>query len=164
MVWNRNFFNNSTRTFLFKLHNNILGYNAAVSHFVRGHSSNCTFCTLSGNPEPNRETALHLFYGCRSTERVLNETFSSFLGANTVLTRQELFVKFTKPEKPKNDTLFLIAKLFLKYIWDCKVRNGLPNTRGCIKSIRYELEIIKKISTEIRELVTLSRLNVNNEH
>jgi hypothetical protein len=36
--WNNNIFNNSTRTFFFKLYNNTLGYNNAVAHFVRNHS------------------------------------------------------------------------------------------------------------------------------
>ncbi len=34
-LWNINIFSNSTRTFLFKLYNNTLGFNNAVAHFVR---------------------------------------------------------------------------------------------------------------------------------
>jgi hypothetical protein len=48
LAWRYSYLNNSTRTFLFKLHNNTLGYNHAVSHFVRNHSPNCTFCDIVG--------------------------------------------------------------------------------------------------------------------
>jgi hypothetical protein len=159
--WNFNFFSNSTRTFLFKFHNNTAGYNSAVSHFVRGHSANCTFCTLSHNPDPNRETALHLFYSCRSTEPILNQAFSHFIGEDVIITRQELFVKFTKPEKDKNEVLFILTKLFIKYIWDCKVRQTLPVLRCCINQMLTEIECIKKISRTIMEQAARSNLNIN---
>jgi hypothetical protein len=37
-MWNNSIFSNVEKTFLFKLHNNTLGYNNMVAHFVRGHS------------------------------------------------------------------------------------------------------------------------------
>jgi hypothetical protein len=33
-VWNKLYFSNATRTFLFKLHNNTAGYNNTVAHFI----------------------------------------------------------------------------------------------------------------------------------
>ena len=124
--WNVNYLSNSTRTFLFKFYNNIAGYNAAVSHFVRGHSSNCTFCTLNFNPEPNRENALHLFYNCDCTSEILDGFFSHVIGENVHVSRYELFVQFKRFSKQKNEVLFIISKLYLKAIWDCKVRQYLP--------------------------------------
>ncbi len=61
-LWNINHLSNSTRTFLFKLHNNTAGYNNAVAHFVHGHSNNCTFCDVLNVAEQHPETPLHLFY------------------------------------------------------------------------------------------------------
>ena len=155
------FFSNSTRTFLFKFHNNTAGYNAAVSHFVRGHSSNCTFCTISHNPDPNPELPLHLFYSCRSTEPVLNSFFSHILDENAIITRQELFVGFTRFSNQKNEILFIITKLFIKYIWDCKVRITLPTLQNCLVQIKSEINCIKKINRKINDLVENAELNLD---
>ena len=70
-LWTLNMWDNATKTFIFKLHNNSLGYNLNVSKFVRGHSPLCTFCSLTRNPDDKRETLLHLFYQCRHVEPVI---------------------------------------------------------------------------------------------
>ena len=60
-LWNLSFLDNSIRTFIFKLHNNTLGFNHAVAHFVNGHSPNCTFCDLSGDKNYSPETPFTFF-------------------------------------------------------------------------------------------------------
>ena len=157
--WNFNFFSNSTRTFIFKLHNNTAGYNAAVAHFVRGHSPDCTFCALSHNPITERELPLHLFFSCRHTYPVLNQVFSTLLSENTVITKQELFVNFTRFTQQKNELLFYLTKLFLKYIWDCKVRKTLPNANYCHLQILGEINTIKKISPKMEQLFEMVDIN-----
>jgi hypothetical protein len=42
-LWVNTLFTSQEKTFFFKLHNNTLGFNNAVAHFVAGHSPNCTF-------------------------------------------------------------------------------------------------------------------------
>ena len=69
-LWTKNIFDSWQKTFIFKLHNT-LGYNIAVSKFVRGHSLLCTFCELRRNPEDERETPLHLFFQCRHVEPII---------------------------------------------------------------------------------------------
>ena len=64
-LWKENYFDNNTKSFIFKLHNNSLGYSHMVSKFVRGHSPLCTFCSINRNPEDERETPLHLFFSVR---------------------------------------------------------------------------------------------------
>ncbi len=55
-LWTLDFISNQDKTFFFKLYNNILGYNNAVAHFVRGHTPYCTFCNISESLEPHYET------------------------------------------------------------------------------------------------------------
>jgi hypothetical protein len=55
-MWNDSIFTNVEKMFLFKLHNNTLGYNNMVAHFVRDHSPLCTFCTLTNNVDQPMET------------------------------------------------------------------------------------------------------------
>jgi hypothetical protein len=45
-LWYYNFLDNGMRTFLFNLHNNQLGINSRVAHFVRNHPNTCTFCDI----------------------------------------------------------------------------------------------------------------------
>jgi hypothetical protein len=78
-MWTNNFFSNQTKTFIFKLHNNTLGYNAAV----RGHSPNCTFCDIAGDQNINVETGLHLFHECEQVEDTVNYIFDMFTGTNS---------------------------------------------------------------------------------
>jgi len=56
------YLHNSVKTFIFKLHNNILGINSRVAHFVRNHPSTCTFCDITQAPEENSESIKHLFF------------------------------------------------------------------------------------------------------
>ncbi len=74
-LWTMGWFSNATKTFLFKLYNNTLGYNNAVAHFVRGHSLNCTFCDVAGNQEITDETPLHLFFQCEQVEGFIENIF-----------------------------------------------------------------------------------------
>jgi hypothetical protein len=61
-LWTNNIFSNEEKTFFFKLHNNTLGYNHAVAHFVRGHSPLCTFCDIARSVEQNVENPLQLYF------------------------------------------------------------------------------------------------------
>ena len=79
-LWKEHYFDNSTKSFIFKLHNNSLGYNLMVSKFVRGHSPLCTFCSINRNLEDERETPLHLFFQCKTVEPIIEFVFRHFLG------------------------------------------------------------------------------------
>jgi hypothetical protein len=72
-------------TFLLKLHNNTLGYNRYVAHFVRGHSPYCTFCDLLEIPEPSLETPLHIFFECRVVSELIDNVFKGVYGDNNFL-------------------------------------------------------------------------------
>jgi hypothetical protein len=101
-MWANTALGNGTRTFIFKLHNNTAGYNLAVSHFVRGHSPNCTFCDILGIQEINNETPLHLFFQCSVVENLTNQIFSWILEENVEISRQEFFTVFNRANFRKN--------------------------------------------------------------
>jgi hypothetical protein len=73
-LWTARWFSNSTRTFLFKMYNNVLGYNN-TAHFVREHSPKCIFCDIAGNQDITDETSLHLFFQCECVEDFLDNIF-----------------------------------------------------------------------------------------
>jgi hypothetical protein len=152
-IWSSSVLSNSTRTFLFKLHNNTAGYNNAVAHFVPGHSPNCTFCDIIENPDVEDETPLHMFFSCSVSERFVEDFFSWVLSEPANVTRQEFFVSFNRPDHRKNETLFLISALLKKYMWDCKQRFSLPNLQNAKIYLREELKIISHCSSKARQII-----------
>jgi hypothetical protein len=162
-LWANTALGNSTRTFLFKLHNNTAGYNLAVSHFVRGHSPNCTFCDILEIPEEHNETPLHLFYQCTAVENITNAFFSWLLNEVTVISRQELFSVFKRDDFRKNDFLTIVAKLLLKYYWDCKQRSSLPSLNNAKTVLIHELEILIHCNQKIRQIYVNSGIVFNRE-
>jgi len=162
-IWANTALGNSTRTFLFKLHNNTLGYNQTVAHFVRGHSPNCTFCDILGNQEITPESPLHLFYECQAVEVLTNNIFSWMLDTNTVVTRNEIFTVFNRADHRKNDALNLLSKILLKYYWDCKQRFCLPNLENAKVILRSEINTLKLCNKKIRTIFDNSGIDLNRE-
>jgi hypothetical protein len=125
--WSENFLENCVRVFAFKLYNNNLGLNSRVQHFVQGKSGNCTFCDLAGSRVPERETITHLFQDCRIVEPVILEIIRWFWNGDTTR-RDYLCGRFTDDQN--SDKCWNILTLIVKwYIWDCKFKFKLPNTR-----------------------------------
>jgi hypothetical protein len=158
-LWNNGLLANRTQTFLFKLHNNTLGYNASVSHFVRHHSCNCTFCDIAGNQDVNDKTPIHLFFQCDSVSGLLGEMFKWLTNDKTFdFTRTELFTFFDRAEltNEKNTILTYASKTILKFVWDSKQRFCLPNINHCKTTLTQELDCLSKISNNFRNTLTRS--------
>jgi hypothetical protein len=162
-LWANTALGNNTRTFLFKLHNNTLGYNQAVSHFVRGHSPNCTFCDILGNQDINPESPLHLFFQCQAVENLTNEIFSWILDIDTVVSRQEFFTLFNRADHRKNDALNIFSKIVLKYYWDCKQRFCLPNLENAKTVLKSEQKILKSCNKNFFTIMDNSGIDLNRE-
>jgi hypothetical protein len=161
-LWGFSFFFNNMRVFLFKLHNNILGLNNRVAHFIRDHSPICTFCRLMRRNDAQDESVLHLFYECEYVERVRDAFFQWAYDEDVpfVISRQDLFLIQTRQGLTNGTTLIrtVIAKLYLKYIWDCRNRNCLPELEGIKNHIAYEINTIVLLSVKMREFLNDSGL------
>jgi hypothetical protein len=165
-LWGRSFFDNATRTFLFKLHNNTLGTNARVSHFARDQSRLCTFCNITRNPEDESESVLHLFFQCRSTEPVvlgiqewaLNNRFDF-----ESVSRRNFFGVYTFDSVAKNIVMQVIGVLIKKYIWDCKTRHGIPNLNDGKDFVRGELDRILSQNSKMNKSYVASGINIYRE-
>ncbi len=130
-LWGLPFLDNDTRSFLFKMHNNILGLNSRVTHFIADHSPICTFCQISLRNGAENEDTYHLFYTCPITEQFRDNFFRwAYNEANQyVIGRNELFLVQEENNILNSRLLIktLIAKLYLKYIWDCRNRYAIPD-------------------------------------
>jgi hypothetical protein len=163
-LWNTNIFSNSTRTFLFKLYNNSLGFNNAVAHFVRNHSPNCTFCDLAGIPEVFIETPLHLFFSCGTSEPFIENMFKWFVNDDIFeFSRTEFFTVFDRAEfsASKNSMLTVFSKLLQKFMWDSKQRQSPPNIMHCRVYIGTEITSMSETNGKFKKTFQLSDFGVN---
>jgi hypothetical protein len=154
-LWTVNFFNNSMKTFLFKLHNNTLGYNSAVAHFVRNHSPSCTFCDLAGHEEENIEKGSHIFYDCVHVAGVIDYIFDRVTMTNNFeFSRREFFSTFNRREliPAKNLILTYLSKFVIKALWDCKQRFTIPNAEECWEWIKEDLLVLFNENKKFRKL------------
>jgi hypothetical protein len=153
-LWGFSFFSNNIRVFLFKMHTNILGLNNRVAHFIRDHSPICTFCRILARNDANDESTLHLFYDCPTTESVRNEFFAWAYNedADYVISRKDLFLVQNVNGEYNCTTLIktIIAKLFLKYIWDSRNRYSLPNFFDAKNNITSDLLTLVNSGNSIR--------------
>ncbi len=154
-LWNSSIYSNIEKTFLFKLHNNTLGYNNMVAHFVRGHSPYCTFCNITQAAEQNPETPLHLFYDCQAVSGVVDNIFKRLTNDNNfIVGRRDYFATFEYREFSfaRNRILTIVSKLTMKYIWDCKARLTLPEFENGWDSIREKIEYLVAFNKSFRTM------------
>ncbi len=86
-------FSNLEKTFFFKLHNNTLGYNNAVSH-----SPTCTFCSVARIPDPNVENGSHLFFECDMISDMVGQVFQRVTVDNDFQINKREFLQHLKGE------------------------------------------------------------------
>jgi Reverse transcriptase (RNA-dependent DNA polymerase) len=146
--WKTYFLSNECRIFSYKLVNNILGYNIVISHFVPGADRNCTFCNLIRNPDPEDETALHLFFACRVSETLINNFFQDIVG--TTVSRQEFFGFAKRENNHQNVTLYYTCLLIKKFLWDCKQWTVLPCSNWLQEYVFSELKTCTSISLTLK--------------
>ncbi len=147
-------------SYIITIHNNTAGYNLAVSHFVRGHSPNCTFCDLLEIPEEHNETPLHLFFQCPAVETLTNSIFSWILNEQVEISRQELFTVFNRPDFRKNELLTIFAKLTIKFYRDCKQIFCLPNLNNAKTVLKSEIEVITHCNPKLKAMYCNSGIDL----
>ena len=157
--WNFGYLDNTLRTYIFKMHNNQLGYNHVVAHFADNIEPYGSFCLLTRNHAPARDTALHLFYSCPIVEPLNESFFSWVLGEHNIPRRSEILGYFKMYNTANNTILFIVTKILQKYIWDCKLRKTLPNQADVRLNALDEFKILKKVSQKFNMLLELCTLN-----
>jgi hypothetical protein len=155
--WGHSFLNNDVRSFLFKLHGNVLGINSRVAHFIRDHSPVCTFCRLRRREDAEDETILHLFFSCPETEEFKNQFFIWAFDKDNeyFISRSELFHVFAENDFMTGTCLAktAITKLYLKYIWDCRNRQNLPNLEDAKIQLQASLRNIANVNTKMKTYI-----------
>jgi len=153
-AWNVSFFTNQFRTFLFKLHNNILGYNSMVSRFVRNIEPYCTFCSITRNPDLENENVLHLFFTCPTIEPIITEFFSNYRLQTGAIRRQDYFGILVDGNLNSSERFgfFIVTSLVKFYVWENKLRKCIPATRDLENFVDRELATMCSISSKMKNI------------
>ena len=93
-VWNNFFLPGKIRTFLFKFYNNSLGLNSRVTKFINTVDQGCTFCILTNTRLVCKESFLHLFYYCDTTNKIIAIVFSAIFYNRTTRQQRVFFGKY----------------------------------------------------------------------
>lgn len=158
-----NYTTNSMRTFLYKLHHNLLGLNSRVANFVRNHPRTCTFCDIIRIREENPETTKHLFFECNIVEDCLRGFFNWCFNNAIVIGSREFFVGTSFENENKNKTMDIVLCIAKKIIWECKLRFCIPTVEIFKKCFLWEIKIMYKNSKFVRDCVTKSDLFLNHQ-
>jgi hypothetical protein len=119
-MWTLNFFPSDIKTFLFKLHHNILGLNSRVHHINEDRDPSCTFCCKAKNLPAERETFQHFFWDCPSVNSIIKVFFETFFRDGVELTK-EFFLYGTSPGQHYNPAVAVVCAVLKYTLWVIKL-------------------------------------------
>jgi len=139
-IWNKSFFPNDIRTFLFKSNSNTLGVGNRVHHINPEKNPGCALCLKIKNlPEPI-ETFAHVFWECPVVSKINERFFQTFF--ETEIHAAVFFCWKKQYFGCNNDDskcrLWYIQILFVEK----KLRNVLPTYENVMDDFRYHMGII----------------------
>jgi len=161
--WYQPFYDTSMKTFLFKLHNNLLGLNSRVAHFVRNHPRTCTFCDLARVGDDNTENTKHLFFYCGIIEENIQLLFKWILGNNEIIGYRDYFLGYRFENLNKQKVLDIALNIVKKNIWDCKLRYCIPTLEILKSNFLDEIKKMYANSKKVRDFIRKSELFVFHE-
>jgi hypothetical protein len=165
-LWNKFYFTNDFREFLFKQRNNTLGLGARVAHFDENVDERCTFCRLLYPAVRTREDFLHLFRNCPITLGILrNLTWLWRLPITVPGPDQDLFFDKLYWYGIENDESKIVLLIFfdlIRYVlWKFKTRRTLPRIIEFASILSSMLDMVLTLKPKIRTLFFNNHLIAN---
>jgi hypothetical protein len=155
--WQKTFYGNRMREFLYKYRNNILGTNQRVAKFVAGHAPECTFCVYAKEPLPvHAESFNHLFFECayssRYREAIVNKLFPELRNANENVMRTFWFTGIMPGMRKVNIFVSSVVSVVNYNIWVLKLKKELNPVGIFIEDTMCMINRILKLSVKVREV------------
>jgi len=163
--WQKTFYGNRMREFLYKYRNNILGTNQRVSKFVVDHAPECTFCIFGKEPLPvHAESFNHLFFECayssRYREAVVNKFFPELRNANEDVMRTFWFTGLMPGMRKSNIFISSVVSVVNYNIWVLKLKKELNPVGIFIEDTVCMINRILKLSMKLREVKQSTNFHV----
>jgi hypothetical protein len=149
--WCKQFYNSETRTFLFKLHHNILGINVRVAHYNPERSPECSFCKLGKNLPAERETISHFFWYCPYTAQSINQQFQLVFNFPVDI---DNFFTGTGPDANYSEALMIQFDIIKYILWLTKLRKRLPTVHSVRSDFFYLTGATLGYNNKLNALVT----------
>ena len=119
-AWNNFFLLGNICTFLFKFYNNSLGLNSKVAKFNNTVDPGCTFCSLTNTRPVCKESFVHLFYYCDTTNKTITEFFQQYFTIE-LPDNKVFFSGNIRAKEDENLSLQLVLDVLRYHIWTCKL-------------------------------------------
>jgi hypothetical protein len=148
MQWSNTYYSTEIRTFIFKLYNNTLGLNARTAHYNENVNAACMFCSKSFLLPAHRETFLHFFWYCNTTEG-LRLRFGNFLGFAEI-TKEQFFYAIDGERRVKKVELFLFD-IFKFTLWTFKLKKKLPNWSYFLSEFKLNVSMCTGSSNSLKQ-------------
>jgi hypothetical protein len=154
--WQRNYYGNRCKEFLYKYRNNILGTNQRVAHFVPNYSAECSLCTANNEPLPiQAESFMHVFFDCtysrKYRETLIRNYFPELVNGDIVAQKNLLFFGLAPGMQHCNMFISGIVSQFNFLIWTVKLQKKLIPVNIFFEDLNLSIYKMLKMSNKIRE-------------
>jgi hypothetical protein len=163
--WQKNFYGNRCKEFLYKFRNNILGINQRVNKFVHDVDAECSLCTVNKEPRPIQvESFIHVFFECTYTTpyrvRIIETFFPELRGADEITLKIFWFTGIVPGMRRNNLFVSCIVNAVNYYIWNLKLKKSVNPLSIFIKDISDTVYKCLKMSKKLLEAKLSSNLIV----
>jgi hypothetical protein len=162
--WNHVYFDNNIREFLFKFRNNQLGLNNRINAFDPTHDPRCNFCKIRDNTTRTRDSFIHLFYQCQTTNSLLRHLLNLFEPVPDMNTNMfyNMYWYGCYDENPTWEfTLNIVFDVFRFLVFKHKLRRKIPNSLQFINELKFILEITARRNQSIRVALLANNMIAN---
>ncbi len=154
--WQRHFYGNRCKEFLYKFRNNILGLNQRVANFVPGFEAECSLCVINNEPLPrNVESFMHLFFECNHSQKyrgkLINSYFPELMNADSTTLKKFWFYGLVPGMTKCNIFVSSIVSQTNYLIWSIKLRKEMLPLGAFIEDVNLSIYKMLKMSNKICE-------------
>jgi len=149
-LWNKYFFNNRLKVFLFKYYNNTLGTGNRVLHFNPTVDGACVFCSAEKILPPPLESFAHVFFDCPVVNKIIGMFFDKYFIPE--FTRYFYFHGLTDGSRKDYIATRLVMDCLRYCIWQCR----LEKSRLAFFTIEIEtIELLTQITGASKKINTI---------
>jgi hypothetical protein len=141
-VWNSSFLPNEFRTFVFNCRFNSLPLNNRLNAYIQTIDSRCTFCRIIDNNTNNRDSYIHCFYTCMTTNMLIRQlctTTGLDVDLNSVEFKNLYWFGIDNNEQMHQFVWNIFFDTVRFVIFKCRRRKNVPNINMVLNDVLFWL-------------------------
>ncbi len=128
-----------------------------MSKFNISIGAGCTFCTISKNLPVEKETILHLFYYCPTTNNLIDQWIKKYCKIQ-LPEPTRFFTAAITPDEGLNSGFQTATEILLYTIWQYKLQKKVPSAQSFNTDVDYYFSSCLKASHKLWEQIFNNRL------